>query len=150
MAKKTSNSDLEALLRLSDQLDGFDELLSDEERREVLRAAGCDPEGSWHRFLAKTKRLESDLWAAHVDPPAALRRLAKHAETHSTSLSSRAKLLLADLSEKLASRVALPADLHVLRAYRKSGNLSTEDALALDALEQELKAQVVDTKPSGE
>ena len=59
-------------------------------------------------------------------------------------------MLLADLSEKLARRVALPADLQVVRAYRKSGNLSTEDALALDALEQELKAQIVDTKPSGE
>ena len=82
-------------------------------------------------------------------PPSDLRHLVKTTSTPGTLPRDRAAALERVLEWIDRFRAGIvpavdPAQLEVLRAYRKEGYLSSKDVALLDELERELKARVAD------
>lgn len=138
-----------ARMLLAERLDSLADELSPEEVRQTLQVAGYDPQASWERFVKKAKDLESDTWAKGKEPSIELRRLVKHANDPENAQMGRAEGLLETLAARLRFGFSVPANLEVVHAYRKSGELSDADSAVLDELEKELRAKLADDGKSG-
>lgn len=144
MSRKRREEFLAEAARLADELDQQDESLSSDEIDAALREIDCDPlelEGQLHRVA---KDIESRMWAKGKKPPTYLRRIVRQTARADgvPADEARATARAAKWLEQFVSGV-LPKlsaqDLAVVRAYRKEGNLSSNDIALLDELERELK-----------
>jgi hypothetical protein len=151
MSKRQREEFLAAATQLAEQLSALDDELSVSDLKAVLRECGSDPDGLLDRFHTAIRDMESRLWAKGKTPPAYLRRLVNQTAAPGALPSDRKAALgrvkdwLGRFREGLADTVA-PAELEVLRAYRKDGELSSKDVSLLDELEQTLKTNVAARK----
>lgn len=147
-----SKRDREKVLReageLVDRLTEADEQLTPGEVRSTLALAGCDPEQlRVDLHLAARELAERQRAKGKAAPLAVQQVIEATGPPHEVPSDLRRALEKAKRWVQSFAEPAVPiGDLDVLRAYRKSSELSESDQRLLDELEDELKrrAQATD------
>src|SRR5712691_3203282 len=144
MSKRKTERLLEEIRRMAERLGGGDSALSREEVRNELRETGIDPDELKARFHEAAKRLAERERLANRIVPLSLKQAidATRPGDQVPNDPEAARVFAERWLDKFRSLFALPADLEVTRAYRKSEDLSKTDQMDLDQLEEELKENV--------
>jgi hypothetical protein len=144
MSKQKTERLLEAIRRMADHLGESDTALSQEEVRNELRETGIDPDELKLRFHEAAKRLAERERLAKRFVPLSLKQAidATRPGDQAPSDPEAGRVFAERWLDKFRSLFVLPVDLEVVRAYRKSEDLSETDRIGLDQLEEELKDKV--------
>lgn len=144
MSKRRTERLMEGIRRMAARLAEGDDSLSKEELRDQLRDLGLDPDKLRAEFNKMAKRLAERERLADRPVPLALKQAvgATRPEDEVPRDPVSAKAFAERWIEKFRSGFAIPQNLESVRAYRKSGDVSTSDQEDLDKLEQELKERV--------
>ena len=144
MSKRKTERLLEEIRRMAERLGEGDSTLSREEIRDELRETGIDPDVLKARFHETAKRLAERERLANRFVPLSLKQAidATRPGDQVPNDPEAAVLFAERWLDKFRSLFALPKDLEVARAYRKSEDLSEADQMDLDQLEEELKEKV--------
>lgn len=159
MARKQLEQLLSEVAALADRLSEVDDALSPAELDEHLRDGGSEPAALRQRLHEGVGTIMDRLRDTGKPVP---RYLAQVAEATApledvASLSPKVAFLkLKGWIREIRDRASIPGapvpqeTLEVLRAYRKTGNLTPEDIRLLDELEAQLKARAKGSRGGGE
>lgn len=159
MTRKQQERLLSEVAALADRLSEVDDALSAAELDEHLREAGIDPAALGRRLHDGVKAIMARLSEAGKPVPRYLTQVADATAPleEIASLSPKAALeKLRGWVQEIRERASMPSAplseeaLAVLRAYRKTGDLTREDARLLDELETQLKARAREGRGGGE
>lgn len=158
MTRKQLERLLSEVAALGDRLSEVDEALSAGELDEHVREAGSDPAALKRRLHEGVKRIVARLSEAGKPVPRYLTEVAEATAQieEVASLSPKAAFeKLRGWVREMRDRASTPSApiaqerLEVLRAYRKTGDLTPEDTRVLDELEAQLKARAKEGEAGG-
>ena len=159
MARKQLDRLLSEVAALADRLSEVDDTLAAAELDEHLRAGGSDPAALTQRLHHGVRTVMARLSQAGKPVPRHLTRVAEATAPLEEIATLNPKAALHRLKgwvREMHDRASLPSPpipqetLAVLRAYRKSGDLTPEDTQLLDELEAQLKARAKEGQGGGE
>jgi len=144
MSKKKTERLFDEIRRMAERLSEGDSSLSPEEVRNELRQGGIDPDDLKARFhKAAMQMTERERFADRIVPLSLRQAIDTTRPDNQMPREPATALAFAERwLAKFASSFALPSNIEVARAYRKSGELSESDKRDLDTLEQQLKEKV--------
>jgi hypothetical protein len=159
MARKQLERLLSEVAALADRLSEVDDALSAAELDEHLRETGSDPAALRRRLHEGVRTIMARLSEAGKPVPRYLTQVAEATAPleEIASLSPKAAFeKLRGWVREMRDRASTPRApisweaLAVLRAYRKTGDLTPDDARLLDKLEAQLKARAKEGQGGGE
>jgi len=144
MAKRDGERMFDSVREMAERLTEGEEKLATSQLSDQLRQSGVDPDALKKRFHEAVKQIAArELAAGRVAPLAVQQAIEQTAPDDVIPSSPRAaEERMGRWLERFGSGFSLPEQLEIMRAYRKSGDVTGSDQADLDSLEEDLKERI--------
>ena len=144
MPKRDVDRIFEHVHKLAERLTAGEENLGTSQMADHLRQSGIDPDALKKRFHEAAKAIAARERAAGRATPLGLQQAIEQTAPDDVVPSSQkaAERKMERWLERFGGGFAVPDELEMARAYRKSGDVSESEQAELDDLERKLKENI--------